>query len=302
MKKAILTTLIFTSILYTISAQVPDYCNGIWRNIERYQLGKCANITSVSYECLTDSLKEKMLSVLRNEFSDEEIQTRITSHLDFTNEFITNDAWNIIRRTKRDSTEFEQIRDSLIQIRKERVIQRAKERTIDESVIWIIGNLNIKEAIPDLKVLLNSPEKYDPYTIEVVLARLGDTAYYNKWFAYFSQPFDYTKDVRKEEERILQLAYLKTQEAFYELSKFLTVDTSYHSQIYYHVGYNVLLKLKSYIRNEDFQQHYYNKYKDNEDWPYFPSFLFTLEELDKTNIEFAIQWMEENKGKYIVKP
>ncbi len=299
MKTKIFLGILLINFTTIINAQQYD-CGDIWRSIDDYQTGRYSNITFTGHVCLTDSLKNKLISVLRNEYTDEEMDARITRDMGSKwLQYIERDTRNIL--AKDSLLNYQQIKDSLMNAELAYWKTKAQNRRIDKSVITLISFLDIKEAIPTLHEAIKDPKRYDTYTIEIALARLRDSVYYKKYFNEWSKPFDNEKDMIQETGHKKRLIFLATQESMYALSKYLSIDkgeytVSGSAELYYHVGYDVLYTLYQGVKNEDFQQYF----KENFLWSFLPMYAIEKKDVNKPAISFAIDWMEANKGKYII--
>jgi hypothetical protein len=209
---------IFIAIIITLSndklqaqkteAQLLQYLQ-TYRGGNSQHVYPCSFISDVN---ITDSVKSRLLNLLRNQWTIEELKPIVD--VSFKKEFdymyfedIVNTAnanskiifFNsfslILSNSKKDSittvssqyhlvydNAFKRTYDSTLLIYRKQVEKKIKETPVSNELVKLAANIGLKEAIPLFKNDLASASKhlYNPEIAELALAKLGDKVLYKK--------------------------------------------------------------------------------------------------------------------------
>ena len=269
---------------------------------------------------VTDTVKSRLLTLLKNEWTTEEIQPAIDYYLadmHFKDVFEAK-FWNgglkekiidiaMQRRWYFDST-YHYVYDSVLNETKVQIERNIRGKAVPDILVKLAANIGLKEAMPLFKNDLASTAKhlYNAEIAQLALAKLGDKVLYKKILKecnYNSNLIDFDS-IRYEDNsawwndfnsKFNKLAFLNTQESIYQLHNWLdTSKTSINQE--FSSGYIDF----AYSANRVLEALYQllGKYDLVKEWrkrgtPKSPETAAAILSFKK--------WMIKNKGKYEIK-
>lgn len=283
------------------NAQLNCDTSALIKSFIQIQFGPTVSYDLQDYKCLKKNNKaqETILRLLRKDWIKED-------YIEYVYKIVNRDSINLRKQTmqltKKDSTRYSVVYDSL----KNKKIKVFEEMFLNDPIsdylIELAGYLYYKESIPALKKILSDPKaNTNPYPqyihkIRLSLARLGDVESENDVIKLSEKD---TANFGNMLNKLRDIYFTRSQKGLYNIAQLLKSkrkevllsEGSERSEREY-ISYEFLSYLKSGIANKDFQDYFNQKYKNKKYWE--PA-------VDNEDIQFAIQWFEKNKGKYIIK-
>ncbi len=247
-------------------------------------------LNSCNYD---SSVKNRLLYLLDWEWTQNEINTHAEKEFKKIGyPKIVDDYAS--KKAKGNDSIYKAIRDSYaIEVKKKLVPEM---RVLDE-VVYAVGQMDIKEAIPQLRKALYDTLHYDIESVELALARLGDkeleTRILNRykynpklkgqdWVTEFGWAYGKYTYIASQESYYCYHEWLDTSKMYNQL------DDNYKADV--KCAYNVILRMYYWILNEDLHNYLQINFK-------FPYETTTNNEL----ILYCRNWLIANKGKYIIR-
>jgi hypothetical protein len=170
-----------------------------------------------------------------------------------------------------------------------------------DEVVYSIGQLDMKEAIPMLKKALQDSQHYYIESVVLALARLGDkqmeskileslkydsTLNGNRWLTRYNQVYDQLVYIASQESMFCFHEWLDTSKVYDQVSDYESYPPTTKN------AFNVVsaFRYANLIMNEDFVAYLKANTK-------FPLHATTNNEI----ILYCKNWLIENKGKYIIR-
>jgi len=291
-KPIFIITFLLISYVIKTKAQVNCDTSLLIKSFAKIQFDHSGARDLQEYKCLKncERAKKYLLKLLKKEWNKED-------YIEYVYKIVNRDSIGLhnetMRLIKKDSSRYKTNLDFL----QTKDIQVFEKRRLNERasgyLIEIVGYLYYKESIPILKKLLSDPNYPDyAYKIKLSLARLGDIESENDVIKLSAKD---TLDRMSITQKWLDIVFIRSQKGFYILSKLLKSpreevlfsEGNYKEKI----AYDLLKSLKSSILNKDFQNYFEQKYKNKE---------ISFPGVDDEDVQFAIQWFEKNKGKYLL--
>jgi hypothetical protein len=270
--------------------------------VQLYQANRYSNKININ-----DSIRDKLVSLLNFHWTADEIEEYLAN--DFKNSFtykgIEKDADNLsyFEIKKNYIQKINEYNKLVLNIRNQALSILIKNHLtkINPDIVYLIGSLDIKKAIPNLKLYLKDTIQYDKLPLQIALARLGDSAFQKFILNSDLVRYDNKIDDREWFELYMRktsiLYYINTQESIYSVSNWL--DTSKNFCTLAHGCGNIKASnfvvddLCKIIKNEDFRNGINSilsiKRKDFFNWE---------NDLSIKVILFCKNWLQLNKGKY----
>ena len=315
-------TLIGLFFLLTISGTSQPSETGLLQILEDQRKSNSPKINPCDFidnKNLTEKVKTKILSLLRNEWVQDELDLLIIERFNketFRNSF-EGQFWHVgvkdsiikISMDKRlffDSA-YHYVYDSLMALEKRQIKEKILNEPVSNELIALAAHINLKDAIPIFKIGLKSGNKiYDNEMLELALAKMGDDVLYKKILkeaSYNNELKDFDSSVNRDDKawtkdfkrKFFKLSFLSTQESLFQLHDWL--DTSKVSFLFGLPNGNkqlgsssflILIYLVRYFQNDEMLKAYKN-----------------IDEFDDIKTKAFVlsfkKWMIENKGKFKVK-
>ncbi len=309
MKKIII--IFFTSLLFKdLKSQIPCHIkNRVLDSTSLFNSIKTRPVTipyirELKVECnITNSIKSRLLELLDFKWNIEEIENYLNTKYQKSKEFLSLPSHaTSLNLSKENYNRFLLIYDSLwYNMRKFELDLMFKNNYFktDPSIPKAIGFLDMIEAIPKLKSALREPNYYDTVSIELALARLGDTilqAKHTRNIVYDKSRSDFNWFSSTALNQLDLLIYLNTQESIFKINEFCDT-TKYYCKTSH--GCNPTLTcimsvyyVKEVIRNTDFHE----RFKSIGDFK--SAYEVDDEDYFKKALVFCKKWLLDNKGKY----
>lgn len=305
------------------------YRGGISQNVY-----PCSFIPGVN---VTDTVIKRILSLLRNEWSDEEIALTMKQKFDEDFQYLYfykildksillskvlygERIGLIIYNSKRDTSStlskqyhsiydsvFKSVYDSTLKVYKKQIEQKIKEKPVSNELIKLAALIGLKEAIPLFKNDLNAKSKhlYNPEIAELALAKLGDKVLYKKILKECS----YNSDLNDYDSVRYQDNQAWTNDFYYKFDKLTFLNTQeslfqlHHWLdtskfcIYSQVNADIILGYSSFIVGYRLLQHF----RRGDEIKKYRAKDLGISKFAADAILDVKKWMIENKGKYVIK-
>lgn len=265
-------------------------------------------------ESITDSVKERILSLLDRKWTSEEINPIINYHSKDFRDLFEARFWNgglkdsislyaMERRWYYDTT-YHHFFDSLNLKYKKDIENKMLENQVPNEIVLSAAFAQIREAIPILKkdLLSNGNSYFNKDIAELALAKLDDEVFLKKIFAkhkqYVSDSLNF-KIRGVQQADIFNMRILFSQESIAALADW--IDTTYkialpihgnHPIEYAYASYEIINPLVRIIKNEDF----FEGLKKISNDEYFNNGEFQY--ATAKHLMYIKNWMKKNKGKY----